>query len=275
MSSSYVTVARLLELEAVLSDRDMSVLRQVSRLRFVSGEQLARLCFDGDDPGLRLRAARRALLRLVRLDVLARLPRPVGGVRSGSAGFVYRLGVAGQRLAMLRGWTAKRRPRRAHVPGSLFVRHALLVAELHVLLSEAERARRLELLELEGEPACWRSYDSAGFQHLTLKPDSYVRLGAGSYEDSFFIEVDRATEGTRALEGQLARYLDYHATGREQELRGVFPKVLWLTPDKQRSRIIMGCVERLPMQSRELFEAVPFAGAIKRLTSDAGRCRVS
>jgi hypothetical protein len=61
------------------------------------------------------------------------------------------------------------------------------------------RSRTVELLELSAEPACWRKYGGIGAQPTTLKPDSYARLGVGTYEDSYFIEIDMGTEGSRAL----------------------------------------------------------------------------
>jgi hypothetical protein len=140
----------------------------------------------------------------------------------------------------------------------LFVRHALAVAELHTVLVENDRSRRIELLELSAEPSCWRRYDGLGGQRLTLKPDSYVRLGAGDYEDSFFIEVDRGTEGSRAIERQLNQYTAYFASGREQAERGVFPRVLWLAPDNERAGVIEGCVFALPRPGRELFQVARF-----------------
>ena len=258
MSRRYLTAAALRELDTQLTDHDRTIFRAVSDLRFVSGDQLTRLRFGSDQASAR--AARRALLRLTGLGVLARLPRAVGGVRRGSRGFVYRLGPAGQGLAVRYDWQPARRYQ-AHVPGTLFLRHALQVAELHTLLVEAERAGHIELLSLEAEPACHRP--SGGF---TLKPDSYVELGAGDFVDSYFIEIDRGTEGSRALDGQLRRYVSHHDNGREQAARGVFPKVLWLVPDAQRAGAIANCVERLPRHSWELFAVAPFADALSALT---------
>jgi hypothetical protein len=268
MTPRYLTAARLRELEATLTQQDFAVLQRVTGLRFVSGAQLARLCFaDADDALANARAARRSLLRLVRLGALGRLPRPVGGVRAGSAGFVYHLGLGGQRLAVARGWQPERRRRRSLSPGTLFVRHALQVAELHTRLTEGDRSRRFELLELAPEPSCWRSYDGNGGQRLTLKPDSYVRLGVGAYEHSYFVEVDRGTEGTRALADQMQRYVSYHRSGREQAEHGVFPKVLWTAASEQRASVIAETVARLPNASRELFEVVQFDAAVGDMTA--------
>jgi hypothetical protein len=252
MTVRYVTAAVLRELQVQLTDRDEAVLRRVAGLRFVTGSQLARMHFADTDAAASARAARRALLRLVQLDCLRRLPRQVGGARSGSAGFIYHLGLAGQRLGTQRGWQPARR-RRSHVPGTSFVDHALQVAELHTLLVEASHSRRIELLELDAEPACWRNYGED-----TLKPDSYARLGIGDFEDSYFIEIDMATEGRRALEGKLRQYVTYEATSQEQAERGVFPKTVWLTLSAKRAADIEGCIERLPHSARELFLVTPF-----------------
>jgi hypothetical protein len=263
MSQRYLTAATYRELAAKLTEHDLAVLKRVSDLRFVSGSQLTRLCFnDSDDLAGNARAARRALLRLTRLMALERLPRSVGGARAGSAGYVYHLGLGGQRLAVERGWQPERRGRRSLTPGTLFVRHSLQVSELHTLLVQADRSRRFELLELIAEPSCWRSYDGIGSQRQILKPDSFVRLGVGPYEDSYFIEVDRGTEGSRTLERQLRAYVAYHLSGQEQAKHGVFPRVLWLAPDGRRSGVITETVQRLPSIERELFQVARFSEAL-------------
>jgi hypothetical protein len=267
MSGRYVTGAVVRELCGQLTERDLAILQRVSELRFVTGSQLTRMHFAGSgSAAAQARAASRTLLRLVRLGCLERLPRQVGGVRSGSAGFIYRLGQAGQRLAVDRGWQPDGHRRQSHIPGSLYLGHALQVAELHTLLMQADRAGKVELLALESEPACWRSYG----QRATLKPDSYVRLGVGDFEDSYFIEVDMGTEGSRTLERKLRQYAEYEASGIEQAERGVFPKSLWLVPDSKRVTAIEGCIARLPRPARELFAVAPFTDAVRVVSDDIG-----
>ena len=123
---------------------------------------------------------RRALVRLAALDCLARLPRRIGGGRSGSDDSVYRLGLAGQRVAIQNGWLSAARTRRSAIPGSMFVAHALAVADVHVQLVEADRLGRLELIERSAEPACWRSFGGNGIvAGRQLKPDSFVRFNHG------------------------------------------------------------------------------------------------
>lgn len=266
MSARYLTTARVRTLAAQLTGHDLEVIQRVSTLRFVTGSQLTRLCFAGSGtPAANARAARRALLRLTRMSVLARLPRAVGGVRAGSAGYVYRLGNAGQHLAVMHGLLPEWRRRRSLTPGSLFLLHTLQVAELHTQLIEGERSRRFELLELCAEPSCWRAADGLGTSAAVLKPDSFVRLGIGAYEDSYFVEVDRGTEGSRTLDRQLAAYVAYYASGQEQAARGVFPKTLWLVDSPERAATITECVQRLLPEYRRLFQVALFDNALNTL----------
>jgi hypothetical protein len=82
----------------------------------------------------------------------------------------------------------------------------------------------------------------------------------------YFIEVDRGTEGSRALERQLRAYLAYYRSGAEQAERGVFPRVLWLAPDERRVEAIADGVQRLQAH-RELFQVARFEQAIEVLIS--------
>lgn len=262
----YLTTRALDELHRQLTARDEALIRSVAELRYVSAHQLARLHFDGTASKASARAARRALSRLTGLDVLTRMSRRVGGVRSGSAGFVYSLGLAGQAVAMERGWLSPQRRRRSPTPGSPFLMHTLQVSELHVQLREAARAGRFELLALSAEPACWRRHGGIGAQAgFILKPDSYARLGVGEFEDSYFIEVDMGSEGSGAIRRKLDDYLAYYRSGLEQAERGVFPKTVWTAPDERRAAAIQAVIARLPKDSRRLFDVVPFTALIDLL----------
>ena len=97
------------------------------------------------------------------------------------------------------------------------------------------------------------------------KPSSRIATSASAtvtYEDSYFIEVDQGTEGSRALERQLQLYVAYYDSGQEQTKRGVFPRVLWLAPDDRRVGIIEGSVARQPARARELFQVARFDDVI-------------
>ena len=86
------------------------------------------------------RICRRVLARLTDERLLARLQRRVGGVRAGSASFVYALGPIGRRLLDER--------HRYTEPSQLFLDHTLAVADAHIAIVQADRDGRLEDQEL-------------------------------------------------------------------------------------------------------------------------------
>ncbi len=131
MSGRNVTNDRIDQIRDEMSYRDQVIVQAVIDLRLLSGAQVRRLCF-GDGPAA-TRAANRALKRLVDWGVLERLQRRIGGVRAGSAGFVYRLDRAAYRLFGVRG------TKRYGEPTYGFVAHTLGIAEVLVTLTEQAR----------------------------------------------------------------------------------------------------------------------------------------
>jgi hypothetical protein len=251
-----------------LSPRDLAVVASLAELRFLSARQLERWHYSGATPLAQARAARRGLARLTSLGVLTRLERRVGGVRSGSAGYVYALDLFGQRIAERHGWLHLRRTRRLREPGRIFVRHALAVGELHIRLIEAARSDAIEeLLIRQSEPACWRSFTGPGGSRLVLKPDSFVVI-ATALEWSWFVEVDQDTEGSAAIERKLAAYISYWRSGLEVARRGVQPRTLFLAPSARRVAQLSAAVGRLPLEAQPLFAVAAFDRAIAVVRGD-------
>ncbi len=87
----------------------------------------------------------------------------------------------------------------------------------------------------------------------TLKPDAFVRLGVGEYEDAFLVEVDLGTERRGQLTRQHHAYSEYFRSGVEQAKTGMFPGVLWLVPDARRLALLMDIQRGLPVPARRLF----------------------
>lgn len=144
----YVTPAVLRQLEQSLSERDRLVLATLRQLRLATGDQLQRLHFDG----LTERQRRRALASLETHRLIVRLARPVGGVRAGSAGSVFALDLAGQRLTASGGPAHGGRTERPWTPGQPFMAHTLAITELYVQIVAAARSGHLELLRFQAEP---------------------------------------------------------------------------------------------------------------------------
>lgn len=229
---SYVSVRGVLTLRERLSERDDAILRQVAELRLMSARQIEAIHFPPAEHGSQpaaTRARQRVLARLVRERLLTSLERRIGGVRAGSAGLVFALGTLGQRVLSLDGPR-----RRAYEPSARFVDHTLAVAQLNVDATLAERAGRLEVLEAQAEPRCWREFAGIGGRHL-LRPDAFLSLGVGDYELRWFIEVDRASESLPVVRKKCRLYADYYQSGIEQAKSGVFPRVCWSVPDERRA----------------------------------------
>jgi hypothetical protein len=181
-----------------------------------------------------------------------RLSRVIGGVRAGSSGFVYGLSALGQAVLDVGGPTGGRR-RRVWETRPYFQDHMLAVADLHVRLREVERLGQTELLAFDGEPACWRHFSGTGGELIFLKPDAYIHLGFAQFERRAFVEVDLATESLPTIERKSARYVAYWRSGIEQQVRGVFPMVVWLVPDEHRKANIERVIGRLAVEVSDLF----------------------
>jgi hypothetical protein len=190
----------------------------------------------------------------------------MGGVRGGSTSIVYALGPVGRRLLIARGHT----PRRLSDIGERYIAHALAVTELVIRLAEADRDGRIEVIGgVQSEPGCWRGFLAGIGTRLVLKPDLFLRTGAGALEDRWFIEVDLGTESSATIARKAARYVHYLAEGSEQARHGVFPRVLFTAPNQRRldqlHRALAGVGEAPP----GLFTVWLFEETIGRLESEA------
>ncbi len=254
---------RLLALSARLSERDHAIIRDVVNLRFVSSGQVGRLHFDAlTTLSSRQRITQRRLAALVEHGLLTRLGRRVGGVRSGSRGFVNAPTAEAKRLVAFWSGQGISRTRNIEEPGQSFVEHAVAVSEIYVQLHEAQRDGLVELLEHQAEPNCWRIYPTAFGGTQSLRPDAFVALGVGELEHRSFVEIDRGTEGSTALRRKLRSYVEYWNTGREQHAHGVFPRVVWLTNAPARIRLLNALIAELPDDARRLFSVCPFDRAV-------------
>jgi hypothetical protein len=215
-----------------LSARDWDVLRVVARHRYLTTRQIEAWHFhDHATPLTGARVCRRVLRRLAELRVLDPLERRIGGVRAGSASFVWQAGPTGDRLLHEQAGRPRRRQRE---PGRLFLRHCLAVADAHLALVQARRSGGLELVTVQTEPECWRPFTGLGGARLVLQPDLYVVTGDPvdpAFVNCWFVEVDRGTENPARLLAKCGRYEAYRRTGMEQADGDSFPLVVWVMAD--------------------------------------------
>jgi hypothetical protein len=262
---SYLTPERLHQIGRAMSEDDRRLLDFIHQSRFATGDQLIRAFWQTDDATSNAaRRGRRALKRLTDWRVLQTLPRRVSGMR-GSAGLVYYPGRAAVRLLGARGVTGPR----VEVPGTLHLAHTLATTELAVRLTEAARGGTLELIEVQQEPACWRRYPAFFAGDRVLKPDLFIRLGAGKSEDRWMIEVDLGSESARTIARKAALYGEHYRAGTEQHESGVYPRVAWLVPDQMRAEQVRSVLDRQPTETRRLFSVCVFDQGVAFLAAEA------
>jgi hypothetical protein len=151
--------------------------------------------------------------------------------------------------------------------GDRFLTHSLDVSELGVRLREQERIGTLTVTRWAVEAAA--AYPS-GFGGW-LKPDASLLLQAGDVEDSWAVELDRATESLPTLRHKLLAYVDFANTGQLGP-DGVIPRVLVaVNHDKppvieRRCRAIRELITGLPEPAAQLIHVVRFAQATSHLS---------
>jgi len=232
-----------------LSDRDWQIVEAVNRLRLMSGQQLERGYFAALAGHARTVVRGRVLRRLVRWQVLAVLPRRVGGAARGSAGAAFALGTAGARLCAERpATTSMPRVRHPVAPTERSVRHTLAVSELYVGLMEQARMQGAQVIAFEAEPASWWPNGLGGF----MKPDAYVCLTLGRVREHWWVEVDLATESLPTVKRKLLAYLDFVERGQLGP-GNLVPRVLVSCMTPARCAALRSVVTKLPTPAADLF----------------------
>jgi hypothetical protein len=253
MSTTYTSRAALTRLESRLSERDWAIIRFVQQHHFVTTTQLRRCFFP--DHASQLAAARacvRVLDRLLTLRILTRLERRVGGVKHGSASFIWLLDVVGERLT--RG--ERRARRRSQEPSPSFLAHALAIVDVHVQLLEAAHAGHFTLNSVQIETDAWRTYIAPHGGTSFIRPDLFVTTSTDQYDDHWYVEVDMGTESLPVVLRKCRAYEDYRRTGRAQTEHGVFPRVLWMLPTTARVARLKAALAADPNLPDRLFSVL-------------------
>ena len=268
-----MTRSDLANLQDRLTERDVELVRDIVKYRLLTTKQIQRLHFDPAhaSPKAATRACNRTLARLREAGLVKALDRRIGGVRAGSAGFVWYLGPAGERV--LQSLDHSRAPGRRNYkePSRHFVEHTLAIADLAVVTIEAGRHGDIEVLELQAEPASWQQSLSQFGTLQTLKPDLRLVTARGDYEEHWFIEADLASEHLPVIVRQCKAYEAFRATGRYQAAHGLFPAVLWVTPTEVRAAAIRAVVGRTAGLDPALLRACPASEYRAAVTGPAER----
>jgi hypothetical protein len=260
------TPYKIRQLAEFLTDRDQEILLSIEKFRMLSTRLIQRLHFPAGVLGehrnvpAATRGTTRVLNRLEAHGLIARLPRRIGGIKHGSAGTVWQLAATGERY--LRAQRANADRRRFVTPTTTFMDHTLEIADLAVTLIEQSRLGRFELLAVETEPTCWREHTGASGSVVNLKPDLFVITADSDFESHCFIEIDCATEHLPAVIRKCRTYQQHHQTGVEQIRAGLFPLVVWVTPNETRSERLQRGIDTTPGLDPGLFRITTRADAI-------------
>ena len=227
--------AQLQAIAERLDTTDRTLLALLAAHRYATTRQLAQITELSGQYGSARSALRQTSRRLRRqhgLGLVDHLARRIGGTRAGSAGYVWYLTAAGQRLTG-EGRGARRR---FQEPSALFLAHTLAITQARVIIEQAIHAVGGRLARLCTEPACWRSWLRLGGALGWLKPDleAITATDTGA-EDHWLLEVDLDTEHPARLLAKCHDYQAHLASGTFQAQHGYYPQVVWLLTNQARA----------------------------------------
>lgn len=217
-----------------LSANDHAVIEAVQILGQVTSKQLTRLCFPHLSPVSDGRGARRVLKRLHDTGYIDRLgERTIGHAVSGSDGYTY---------IPAKGKATRLEP------------HTIDISEFYVLLTEAERAGRLKVLEFS---------PTERIRGSRVKSDAYLWLEIDGQRADWYIEIDRASESKPEVA------LKTRAYTRAASDHAEFPRVLYVVSFAPRNRLAervrllksVGAASEFP----EMFEVTTLVEVVDRL----------
>lgn len=216
---------------------DRELLELLAAHRYATTRQLAQITELSGQYGSARSALRQTSRRMRRqhgLGLVDHLARRIGGTRAGSAGYVWYLTAAGQRLTDKGQGRGARR--RFQEPSPLFLAHTLAITQARVVIEQAIHAVGGHLARLRTEPACWRSWLRLGGALGWLKPDleAITATDAGA-EDHWLLEVDLDTEHPARLLAKCHDYQAHLASGTFQAQHGYYPQVVWLLTNQARA----------------------------------------
>ena len=234
-----------------------ALLNFLYQAKYATTKQIARLLFSNSPTYLTMIRRANLITRRLKNDrKIFHLKRRIGGVRSGSGSFVWSLTHQGLKELQKHQPTIVVKRRNAYEPTEHHLAHTLAITELYVRLKELDHQSNVQLERFEFEPNSWRSFADIAGSSQSLKPDAFIKLVVGEYEDSYFIELDRATESLTRVINKCKHYIYYYRLGIEQRMNEVFPMVLWVVPDDKRKLAILQRIQTELTEHWQLFNVV-------------------
>lgn len=251
----------------LLQERDLALLEDVWRYRWLTTSQLELLRQSDPDPARRF-VSRLPLTRRLKLlfhhGYLGRLARPRA---QGSLEPVYLLDREGAKALRSRFEDAVARPPSVH-PKAAALEHLLLVNQVRVALTAAcHLSQRIPSgLAAPGtptpvefmawEPSSWVKFTVSltrvgeRERRVTLIPDGFCTLKARGQRLFFFVEADRDTEPKKTLIDKCRTYYRYWQSGGFAHDFKVPPqigfRVLFVVSTPKRAQTLLSGLEQLP-----------------------------
>ncbi|MGB3684934.1 MAG: replication-relaxation family protein [Ornithinimicrobium sp.] len=224
---------------ATLTRRDQRVVALVNAFGQLTSKHVRALVFADNAS---MTPCNERLKKLAQMKMLSRVERRlVGGDGGGSGLYAYQLGPAGWKLCGREGkyWGRKS-----------IDHHALAIADVFVMLKEAETAGQLVVAGVLTEPDCWETVGGE-----SLKPDMLieVELPALGKRRLVWLEVDLGTERQRHITEKLDRYVRAYKRASHDF---TFPQVVFVTPDSLRADALRWLMGRRAGDYEALFRVV-------------------
>lgn len=241
-----------------LTDKETQILHFLNQAKFATTSQLARLFYwDSDKSETAIRRANFTAQRLLKAGLISHLKHRIGGVRKGSASYVWQITFQGLKLLKSQDSSITLRYKNYYEPTQHHVEHTLAITEIFVETMEVVRdSEKLSLEAFSFEPNSWRSYPKLSGIGMTLKPDAYLELSSHAYDDHYFIELDRSTESLARVMNTCKKYIEYYRSGIEQRQKEIFSYVLRIVPDDTRRLTISKAIQAELYSYWDLFTVI-------------------
>ncbi|WP_274562389.1 replication-relaxation family protein [Streptomyces spiramyceticus] len=232
-------------------------------IKVATTNHIAQVVFADHVPVTAQRLAQRHLQRLTRFGLVHRFDNvSQEHRRRGASGFVHGPTSAGLRLV---GREPHRGQRKAWQPTPARIDHWLAITDLYVCLAVDARAGGPIIREFLVEGEAKRTFRDASLRQRFIYPDVLVRLLHDGLELSWFVEIDRGSEGLLPIAQKCRAYRAYELSGLEQAQHAVFPGVLFVVPDEHRARRLGGVIAAQPASARGLFQVARQSDALAAL----------
>jgi hypothetical protein len=218
--------------------RQNEVIEHLAGFRFLTQPQIDEFLFAGSSLTALSRQVivRRLLVRLTRQGFVQATPRVVAP-SGGTARLVYFLTATGYNRA--RDWNSALRAGRPGIRSSTLMEHGLACADVALAFRRLARSQvGDEVLEWECD---WQAAERLG--STAVVPDAHMSYATSNDTLEAFIEIDRATEGSKVFRRKVRRYLDLYWSGDWRRRLKEWPIVFTVTPSPTRARLLKRVTE--------------------------------